>query len=166
MKNTARMPDDDKEGKTEKASERFLNRITTLILPLAEDVIYFLVAVVLAAAALVVLGDAGYELVTGFEDGVKKAIESTLDALLLTFILVELLSAVRTTVTSRHLVAEPFLLVGIIAAIKEIVVVASFDTAKKDFDKAMVEIGVLGGMVVGLALASFLVRLKQREPGE
>jgi len=40
------------------------------------------------------------------------------------FIIVELLSAVRVTVLKRELVAEPFLLVGIIASIKEIVVLS------------------------------------------
>ena len=48
-----------------------------------------------------------------------------LDGLLLVFILVELFGAVRTTVAERTLVAEPFLVVGIIAPIKEIVVVVA-----------------------------------------
>jgi hypothetical protein len=42
---------------------------------------------------------------------------------------VELLFAVRSTVEKRELLAEPFLLVGIIASIKEIVVL-SVESAK------------------------------------
>ena len=34
------------------------------------------------------------------------------------------------------------------------------------FDDAMLEIGVLGGVVLLLAVASFLVRRKEREPEE
>ena len=51
-------------------------------------------------------------------------IVEVLDTLLLVFIVVELLSAVRTTLAERQLLAEPFLIVGIIASIKEIVVLS------------------------------------------
>jgi uncharacterized membrane protein (DUF373 family) len=87
---------------------------------------------------------------------------------LLVFILLELLSAVRTTMTERRLVAEPFLVVGIIASIKEIVVTA-LDASKlsgERFDDAMITIGVLAGAVFLLAVATFLIRRKEREPQE
>ena len=70
----------------------------------------------------------------------------------------------------RTLVTEPFLVVAIIASIKEIVILAL--TAQEDvgnrekFDDAMTEIGVLGGVILLLALASYLVRRKEREPEE
>jgi uncharacterized membrane protein (DUF373 family) len=93
-----------------------------------------------------------------------------LDVLLLVFIVVELLFAVRTTVEKRELVAEPFLLVGIIASIKEIVVLsveAAGVLGKGDeFDDRVVEIGLLGVLVVLLGLTSFLLRRKEREPDE
>lgn len=47
-----------------------------------------------------------------------------LDGLLLIFIFVELLYAVRTSLRSHEIVAEPFLIVGILACIKEIVVLS------------------------------------------
>ena len=56
--------------------------------------------------------------------GVITMAAEVLDLLLLVFIVVELLYAVRTTLAERELVAEPFLLVGIIASIKEIVVLS------------------------------------------
>jgi uncharacterized membrane protein (DUF373 family) len=86
------------------------------------------------------------------------------------FIVVELLFAVRTTVEKRELVAEPFLLVGIIASIKEIVVLsveaASALGKGAQFDDRIVEIGVLGVLVVLLGATSFLLRRKEREPDE
>ncbi len=115
----------------------------------AEDIVYALTALILVGGALAVLLDAAYSFVTGAPDNLKKAIESTLDALLIVFILVELLGAVRETLSERKLVAEPFLLVGIIAAIKEIVVVASFSGKKDDIEGAMLEIGVLGAIITG-----------------
>ncbi len=132
----------------------------------AEDVIYALTALILVGGALAVLLDAAYSFATGAPENLRKAIESTLDALLIVFILVELLGAVRETLSERKLVAEPFLLVGIIAAIKEIVVVASFSGKKDDIEGAMLEIGVLGAVIIGLSLATWLLRRKEREPDE
>ena len=60
----------------------------------------------------------------------EQPILDLLDILLLVFIVVELLFAVRSTVEKRELLAEPFLLVGIIASIKEIVVL-SVEAAKE-----------------------------------
>ena len=85
------------------------------------------------------------------------------------FILVELLGAVRATVAERQLVAEPFLIIGIIASIKEIVCRASLKAGSLEgeaFEDAMLEIGVLGVVVLLLAASSFLVRRKEREPTE
>ena len=69
---------------------------------------------------------------------------------------------------SASCVAEPFLIVGIIASIKAIVVTSleAGDLHGEAFDDAMLEIGVLGGVVLLLAVASFLVRRKEREPAE
>ena len=132
----------------------------------AEDFIYALTALILIGGAVAILGDAAFSLVTKAADDPRKAIESTLEALLIVFILVELLGAVRETLSERKLVAEPFLLVGVIAAIKEIVVVSSFQGKKDNIEGAMLEVGVLGAVAVGLSLATWLVRRKQREPDE
>ncbi len=132
-----------------------------------ETAIYIVIAVVLAAGSALLLGDAVYRLFTGVGDGIKSAAAATLDALLLTFIFVELMSAVRSTIRVRGLVAEPFLLVGIIASIKEIVVIAGTEESHGDaFTESMVEIGVLGGLALVLALAAFLLRLKESQPPE
>ena len=148
------------------AREPFLTRITNNGLRLLEDLIYALVALTLVGCAFVVLGDTVFDLVSKTDEGLKKAMKSALDSLLIVFILVELLSGVRTTISERKLVAEPFLLVGIIASIKEIVVVAAFAETKKDVAEAMLEVGTLGGIVLGLAFATWLLRRKEREPEE
>jgi uncharacterized membrane protein (DUF373 family) len=91
-----------------------------------------------------------------------------LDTLLLVFVLIELLSAVRVTLTEHKLLAEPFLLVGVIATIKELVVTANEarDKTGEAFDEAAIEIGVLSGLLLVLAVALFLLRRKEREPEE
>ena len=157
-----------KKSTGEQEAQPFLHisQATNRAMRVAEDIIYALTALILVGGSLAVLLDAAYSFATGAFDNLRKAIESTLDALLIVFILVELLGAVRETISERKLVAEPFLLVGIIAAIKEIVVVASFSGKKNDIGKAMLEIGVLAGVIFGLSLATWLLRRKEREPGE
>jgi uncharacterized membrane protein (DUF373 family) len=133
-----------------------------------ERLVYAVVGVVLIASAAVALVAIAYDLVDGVDDGAIDAVARALDGLLLVFILVELLGAVRATVAERQLLAEPFLIVGIIASIKGIVV-ASLKAGSAEgetFDHLMTEVGVLGGVVLLLAVAAFLVRRKEREPTE
>ncbi|MDP8936378.1 MAG: phosphate-starvation-inducible PsiE family protein [Actinomycetota bacterium] len=135
---------------------------------MAENAVYTVLGLLLFVGALAVLVTLGYHMVLDIDKGVEKSITTTLDGLLLVFILLELLAAVRATMIERKLVAEPFLVVGIIASIKEIVVVSleAKDDNGEAFDNAMTEIGVLAGVVLLLALASYLVRRKEREPEE
>jgi uncharacterized membrane protein (DUF373 family) len=138
---------------------------------LFEDLIYCGVAVLLILGAGALLVTAGITLVTELFHDAEEAVKSVLDLLLLVFILVELLGAVRTTLRERKLLAEPFLIVGMIASIKEIVVVSisakdSFGAADSTFEDAMLEIGLLAALLVALALAMFLTRLKERQPEE
>src|SRR5215210_4265725 len=102
----------------EAAAERedVIARVTTRSLHIAEDVIYALTALLLTVGALVVLSQAVYQFISDVPDGVIDAVEVTLNSLLIVFILVELLSAVRSAITEHTLVAEPFLLVGMLAA--------------------------------------------------
>jgi uncharacterized membrane protein (DUF373 family) len=133
----------------------------------AETVIYVLIAVILCVGSALLLAEAVYQLVSKLGDGIDTAAKEALNTLLLTFIFVELLSAVATTIKKGQLVAEPFLLVGIIAAIKEILLIAGTEDQTGDaFREAMIEIGVLGGLALVLALAAFLLRIKERAPEE
>jgi uncharacterized membrane protein (DUF373 family) len=137
-----------------------------------EVVIYFAVAVILTVGAALLVGDAVttfVDLMAGGEPVLAAATE-LLSVLLLVFVFVELLGAVRKTLRERRLLAEPFLLVGIIASIKEIVVVAGAERPKDagfaEFRDGMVEIGVLSGVVLILAVAALLLRMRQEKPAE
>ena len=133
-----------------------------------EGVVYAVVGVLLVVAAGLTLVAVGYELFNDLEEGTLDAVTAALDGLLLVFILVELLGAVRATVRERKLVAEPFLVVGIIASIKEIVVASlkASDLKGDEFTDTMTEVGVLAGVILLLGLTSYLVRRKEREPEE
>ena len=136
---------------------------------MAEQIVYALACLLLLGGAVALLGKAAYDLVQGVSDGgVTDTASSMLDTLLLVFVLVELMSAVRATFTEGQLLAEPFLLVGVIATIKELVVTANEarDKTGEAFDEAAIEIGVLSGLLLVLAVALFLLRRKEREPEE
>jgi uncharacterized membrane protein (DUF373 family) len=147
-----------------------IGRLGTRLFELSENVVYAGIAAFLVGTALVCLALAAkttWDLVSDFSE---QPVLDLLDILLLVFIVVELLFAVRTTVEKRELLAEPFLLVGIIASIKEIVVL-SVEAAKEvgngaEFDDRIIEIAVLGVLVLLLGVTSFLLRRKEREPEE
>jgi len=145
-------------------------RLGTKALEVAENAVYAAIALFLVLSAFVLLFVAGKTSLGLLGDFSQKPVLEVLDILLLVFIVVELLFAVRTTVEKRELVAEPFLLVGIIASIKEIVVLsveaASALGKGAEFDDRITEIGLLGVLVVLLGLTSYLLRRKEREPDE
>jgi uncharacterized membrane protein (DUF373 family) len=135
----------------------------------SESVIYSVVAIVLIFSAAAVLVQSIVTLFGVFTGAPSGAAVKTLDLLLLVFILVELLFAVRALLVRRELIAEPFLLVGIIASIKEIVVLsikAPDLVGTEKFDDTLGLIGVLIAGVLLLALAAWLLRRKEREPSE
>src|SRR5688500_17298804 len=94
------------------------------VLEWCEDVVYLGIAALLLISSGVLLVVAVDQLMEIVDELSSAAVVEVLDTLLLVFILVELLSAVRRTIAERELVAEPFLIVGIIASIKEIVVLS------------------------------------------
>jgi uncharacterized membrane protein (DUF373 family) len=141
------------------------------ILGTAENLVYAAAGALLVVSAVVVLGAVAYHLATDLSKGAEKAVTTALDGLLVVFIVLELLAGVRATMVERKLVAEPFLVVGIIASIKEIIVIALDTSTSKGLDDpafqaSMTEMGVLGLLIVLLAVAGYLVRRKEREPTE
>jgi uncharacterized membrane protein (DUF373 family) len=146
-------------------------RLGDRMLVVVEDVIYVFIAVLLAGSALVVLVRAAVSAVSSAASDADDAMIEVLDRLLLVFIFVELLYAVRTTLKERQIVAEPFLVAGILTAIKEIIVLSVKAPSEylddgPAFARAMVEIGLLGVLVAVLAGAAVLLRRKEKEPEE
>ena len=142
------------------------------ILEWTEGAIYVGIAIflVIVAVSLLVVAGRAVGSLFGTDASTGDAAVKVLDILLLVFIVVELLFAVRTTIVERELIAEPFLLVGIIASIKEIVVlsVKAADTVGEGstFTDSLREIAVLGVLVLVLGGTAFLLRRKEREPQE
>jgi uncharacterized membrane protein (DUF373 family) len=164
------MPGDDRDHADRDEPPRYV-RIGNALLAITEDVVYVGIAVVLAVSAGALLVSAAKGLTElGGDQAASEVVLDVLDTLLLVFIVVELLFAVRVILGRREVVAEPFLVVGMIASIKEIIVLsveAAGYVGKGDkFTNAIIEVGVLGGLVLVLSVAAILLRAKEKEPRE
>jgi phosphate starvation-inducible membrane PsiE len=149
----------------EEDRQRFADRILSLV----EDAVYWAVAALLAVASLALIVAQVNTLLSLRDTAASTVMLELLDGLLLIFIFVELLYAVRTSLRSHEIVVEPFLIVGILACIKEIVV-QSVEAAKllgngPEFARAIVQTGVLGGLVLVLAVAAFVLRERRHDIG-
>ena len=91
------------------------------------------------------------------------------ERLLFVLMLVEILHTVRASIQSHVLACEPFLIVGMIATIRRILVVTLETSdrptttnvpvgAMSSFNNAMIELSVLGLLALVLAAAIYLTR--------
>jgi uncharacterized membrane protein (DUF373 family) len=128
-----------------------------------EDFFYVAVAGALALIGALYLGYTIYDFIThafGGDDLSILVIE-LLGGLLLVFIFTEIIHTIRAVIDEKILVAEPFLIVGIVAAIRRMVVLSAEAKdllGKPTFADAMLELGILGLLVILLGLTVFLLR--------
>jgi uncharacterized membrane protein (DUF373 family) len=135
-----------------------------------EQFIYVALGVVLSIAALVSLAGTANLLWAGMQDWTgTEAVFEIIDRLLFVLMLVEILYTVRASMQTGALSSEPFLVVGLIACIRRILVLSleSSNVTKADnwtpqaadlFRAAMTELGVLAGLVIVLVGAIYLIR--------
>jgi uncharacterized membrane protein (DUF373 family) len=144
---------------------RFRHRAATVMRGV-EDVLYIAVAAVLAIAGLILFGNGIYAFLTSLGEGVLSLeVLALLDAMLLVFIVTELIHTISAVVRERVLLLEPFLIVGIVAAIRRLVLISAEAKnllGKPEFPDAMLEIGVLTVAIVLLTLSIFLLRHTDR----
>jgi uncharacterized membrane protein (DUF373 family) len=120
----------------------------------SQDVITVAVGVVLIALAVVLLISGMVDFVAASSRGVTTAGENLLDRVLLVLILVEIVHTVVLSLRSHRLVAQPFIVVGLIAVIRRILLVlnpnsqSSLSTAQLALLIAMVAVFVTGLIAV------------------
>lgn len=135
---------------------------SSMVMRGSEDVLYIAVSVVLAAAGLILFGNGLYAFATTFREGeLSSTVLDLLDAMLLVFIVTELIHTISAVIRERVLLTEPFLIVGIVAAIRRLVLISAEAKdllGRPDFADAMLEIGVLTVAIVLLSLSIFLLR--------
>ncbi len=134
-----------------------------------EDVVYVGLALLLAVVALVLLAHAAVDLVRGLAAGeIGDNVVGFLDRILLILMIVEILYTVQVSLREHTLSPEPFLVVGLIAGIRRLLVLtAEFSEmvgqGSEVFRNAMIELALLTFMVV--ALVGALVMLRHRGAG-
>jgi uncharacterized membrane protein (DUF373 family) len=127
-----------------------------------EDSFYIAISLALGIAGVVLFGYTIYNFVHHLDDTpMSDNILELLDGMLLVFIFTELIHTVRAVIEEKVLVAEPFLIVGIVAGIRRLIVVSA--EAKDllgtpDFTHAILEMGVLAAAIIFLTLSIFLLR--------
>jgi uncharacterized membrane protein (DUF373 family) len=128
-----------------------------------EDGLYIVVAILLVIAGVFILWSAATTVVTDLQqpkNAVGTAVTDILDEGLLLFIIAELLHTVRVTIQERTLVIEPFLIVGLIAAVRRLLLVTAQVATTETFSWSSngIEIMVLLSLVLGISLSLVLLR--------
>jgi uncharacterized membrane protein (DUF373 family) len=150
------------ERLNEMISERLFGRAPHIgVIRIGEDLIHYAVALVLIAVAAIVLYHTAYDLATTkkkFDDAATIAVNGVLFAI----IVIEVMRTVVAHFERGGLQLQPFLIIGIISAVREILTVGArlslHEPTPRVVRTALLELGVNAGVVVGLALALVLIR--------
>ena len=143
----------------------------------AEVLIYAVMGVLLFITALAAAVNAGSILWVDIRNWTLASGElGVLDQLLLVLMLVELLHTVSISIRSHILVTEPFLVVGLIASIRRILVItlqaASITKGEWTTENAtlfrasMYELALLGLLILILVVSITMLRRSEKGPGE
>jgi len=139
---------------------------------------YMVLGLLLALTALLGIGSAGASLWQAARDyGDATSLVVTIDRLLFVLMVVEILHTVRVSFRSGTLVCEPFLVVGLIASIRRVLVITleSSQATQPDkwtpetqgyFNSTMLELGVLGGLILIMVISIYMLRRSERYASE
>ena len=147
-----------------------MERRTAHLIHKVEQVVYIAVAVLLVLAlALALLGAAALLWNGAAEFAATEPVYRIIDRLLFVLMLVEILHTVHASIRTGTLLCEPFLIVGLIACIRRVLVITletsqlnqpeKWDVAKMPlFQSNMIELGVLAALIIVLVGSIKLTR--------
>lgn len=142
--------------------EQKLSRLVDVV----QRVVYYAASALLAVTIVMVFVSTVTSMLRVLEVGVLQTALTVLDQMLLIFIFVELLDTIGIVAREQEIVAEPFLLIGIIAVVRRILSVTAEagQTAigTEEFRNLTTELGVLAALVVGLGVALYVTRRTRR----
>ena len=146
-------------------------RVSTNAFVSVEHVAYVALGVLLALTALIALASSAVALWDGIRDwNGTSGIFITIDRLLLVLMLVEILHTVRVSMRSGGLTCEPFLIVGLIASIRRVLVITlessqqtqngtSWSSNRESlFRASMIELGVLAVLIIVMVVSIYLLQ--------
>jgi uncharacterized membrane protein (DUF373 family) len=136
-------------------------RVVSGTLDAFERIAYVAIALALSVPIVMLVFSAAISMLEVFEVGVLETSLTVLDRVLLAFIFVELIDTVRVTVRERGIfIAEPFLLVGLIAVVRRILLLTAEieRVSAEEFQNMLIELGVMTGLVIVLTVALYFTR--------
>ncbi|HVJ51141.1 MAG TPA: phosphate-starvation-inducible PsiE family protein [Aliidongia sp.] len=148
----------------------FANRLFLRV----EAIAYLVLGILLALAALLGIGNAGASLWSALQErGEAVSLVVAIDQLLFVLMIIEILHTVRVSFRSGTLVSEPFLIVGLIASIRRMLVITLESSqanqpgkwtpeTQAQLDGTMLELAVLGGLIFVMVISIYLLRQSQR----
>jgi uncharacterized membrane protein (DUF373 family) len=131
------------------------------ILNYSERVVYYGAALALLVTIVMLFVSVGTALLAILEAGPLDTALLVLDRVLLIFIFVELLDTIGIFVRENEIIAEPFLLIGLIAVVRRILLVtaeAEQTIGTAEFPNLILELGVLTALVISLSFALYFTR--------
>lgn len=117
------------------------------ILDAVERIIYYFVALALVVPVVMLFVSTAMSMLQVSEVGILQTVLAVLDRVLLVFILVELLDTIKIIRREHGIIAEPFLLVGLIAVVRRILLVTAQieqATGTDEFRNLLADLGVMG----------------------
>jgi uncharacterized membrane protein (DUF373 family) len=128
-----------------------------------EDIVYVGLGLCLAGSALILLGVNAIHLVRSVVDGTFSThIIALLDRIMLVLLVVELLYTVQVSFREHAIVPEPFLIIGLIAAIRRVLVLTAEFGEVRGNDSVLkyfvIEIAALTVLILVLVGALVLLR--------
>ncbi len=157
-----------KEPATDRNEERTWGAALARLLRVAEETVYILIGVLLVIAAGGLLISAGARFVSGVTTDAHQATLALLDTLLIVLMLAEILYTLVVTLVEHVLVLRPFLIIALIAAVRRVLVITAEEAtlvsaSGEHFGRAMIELGLLAGMILVLVISLVLLTRFQVE---
>ena len=141
---------------------RYQGRHVIGLIQVAEDLVHYLVALVLVGVAGVVLVHSVVEAFDGHGDVFAERVTAVINSILFVIIVMEILRTVVAHFDDAGLQLKPFLIIGIISAVRHILTVGAQvslggDHDSEHFRQTQVELGVNAAVVIALVLGLVLV---------
>jgi uncharacterized membrane protein (DUF373 family) len=150
------------------AGLRHEGRRVISIVQVSEDVVHYAVAILLVAVAAVVLVKAVLDFLDGADHVFAERITGVINSVLFVIIVMEILRTVVAHFDDAGLQLKPFLIIGIISAVRHILTVGaqvSLSSANVDsahFRRAQTELGVNAAVVLALVIGLVMVWRSER----
>jgi uncharacterized membrane protein (DUF373 family) len=134
------------------------------VLEHAQDIVAVTVGVVLVLLAAVLLVSGIVDFLDGANGSISAAAPALLDRVLLVLILIEIVHTVVLSLRAHRLVAQPFIVVGLIAVIRRILVVLTPGGPPLGAAELGLLIGMVAVFVAGLIAVSLVEKGADSDP--